>query len=146
MSGTVIFLQNQDVWLEMIEFNTLSGEVKVIKRSDELKISGHYGKINNEIVMLYKKDNSLYLNLKNKEIPLNDKNVSFSFERIGKNNKFSINSGSDILYSEIYPSCIYDPVNIADFDFNEDREEDQDFFLFVYNVMQDKERQKRLYT
>lgn len=146
MSECIVFLKNQDVWLEVMEFNIITGDRNILKHTDEYKISGHFGKVNDEIVMFYKKDNSLYLNLKNKDISLYDKNVRLSFERIGKNNKFTINRGNDVLYSVIYPSCLYDPVNIVDFDFNDDREEDQDFFLFVYNVMQDKDWQRRIYS
>jgi len=146
MYEKLIFLQNNDVWLEMMQLNTITGNKKVIKRSDSLKISGHYRKTNNDIVMLYRKDKYLYLNVKNKEILLEDKDIKLSFDKIGKNNEFIIYRGNDILYSSIYPSCCYDPVNMADFDFNADKEEDQDLFMFVYNVMQDKEWQKRIYT
>lgn len=145
MSENIIFLQNNDIWLEVMQLNTITGDAKILKRTDEYKISGHFGEVNNKIVMFYRKDKNLYLNLENREISLCDSTINLSFERIDKNNKFSINRGNDILYSVIYPSCIYDPLNIADFDFNSDREEDQDFFLFVYNVMQNKEWQSRIY-
>lgn len=146
MCENTIFLQNQDIWLEMMQFNIITGEKKIIPHINGQEIRGHYGKVNNCTVMFYKIDNVIYLDFKNKVIPMCAIDVKLIFERIGKNNKFILIKGNDILITEVYPSCAYDSVNRADFDFNDDKEEDQDFFLFVYNVMENIERQKLIYT
>jgi len=145
MSESIIYLQNRDIWLEMMQLNIITGETKIIVRSDEYEIGGYFGKVNNENVLFYRKDDGLFIKVNNQEIALYDENIKLSFERIGENIRFIIYQGNEVLYQVIYPSCIYDPINMIDPDFNSYREEDQDFFLFVYNVMQDKEWQNRIY-
>ena len=144
MIKSSIFLHNRDLYHEMIQYDIGNGNKTILTYNDETKISGLYSRIDGELMMLYKKNNCLYLNVKNTEVSLLDNNLTVTLNRIGKNNEVSINLNKNKLFYLFYQSCIYDPVNSADPDFNSFKEDDQDFFLFLYNILQSKERQKVL--
>ena len=132
--------------MEVMWLNTITNDIKILKRYDGIRISGHYATINGTLVMFYRKNKSLYINVENNEICLDDDNNSLSYERKGGNILFSICRGRNIIYSVFYPSFRNDPINKEDFDFNSDKEEDYDFFLFVYNVVNSFERKNLVYT
>ena len=142
MNDNPIFLRNNNLYREMMQYNPENGNIEIIQQRDDTRISGFYSIINKEMFMLYKKGNNLLLRVNDEIIPLSDSSLRISFERIEKNNRVIIQHGSQEIFSSIYPSCIYDPVNMADIDFNCDREEDQDFLLFIKNMINSKERQE----
>ena len=146
MSEDLIILQNNDTWMEVMQLNTRTQDTKVLKRNDGIKTSGHYTKINGDAVMFYRKGKSLYFNVKNNEICLDDNNISLSYKRRGDDIIFSIYRGNNAMYSISYSSFRNDPINKEDFDFNSDKEEDYDIFLFVYNVVNNPERRNMIYT
>lgn len=146
MSKDLIFLQNNDAWMEVMQLNTKTKDTKVLKRYDGIKTSGHYAIINGDAVMFYLKDKSLYINVKNNEICLDDNNIGLSYERRGEEITFSIYRSNNAVYSISYPSFRNHPINMEDFDFNSDKEEDYDIFLFVYNVVHNPERRNVIYT
>ena len=145
MDAQYILIQSYELWNEMIKYFPEKGiNIPIVRQKDETKISGYYSRINGDIIMLYKKRNSLYVKVKNSDISLSNEFLTVSFTRVRKNNEIVIRVDQDILFSLSYLSCIYDPVNIADQDFNNYKEEDQDFLLFLYNIIKDRERQKVL--
>jgi len=145
MNEELLFLQNNEVWMEVMQLNTASKDTIIFKRQDGIKISGHYAKINGNTLMFYRKDKSLYIYIGNKEICL-DENVNLLYERMGANITFSIYRDNDALFSITYPSFRNDPINMEDFDFNSEKEEDYDIFLFIYNVFNNPERKCIIYT
>jgi len=145
LDAQYILIQSYELWNEMIKYFPEKGiNIPIVRQKDETKISGYYSRINGDIIMLYKKRNSLYVKVKNSDISLSNEFLTVSFTRVRKNNEIVIRVDQDILFSLSYLSCIYDPVNIADQDFNNYKEEDQDFLLFLYNIIKDRERQKVL--
>ena len=74
MSENCIILQNNDIWMEVMWLNTITNDIKILKRYDGIRISGHYATINGTLVMFYRKNKSLYINVENNEICLDDDN------------------------------------------------------------------------
>jgi len=96
--------------------------------------------------MFYKKQGAFYFQVEGKEIPLEANDCIIQFQRIGRFNLFQILMSEEIVFSHKYESLRYDELNKIDPDFNEDREEDQDFYLFIFNVMKDGGRRNRIYS
>jgi hypothetical protein len=142
MNDKPIFLRNNNLYHEMMQYSPGNGNMKIIKHRDDIKISGFYSIVSEEMFMLYKANNNLFLRVNDAIVPLSDKSLSISFERVDKNNRVIIKLGSQVIYFSLYLSCIYDPVNMADIDFNCDKEEDLDFLLFLNNIIHSKERQE----
>ncbi|SFT04883.1 hypothetical protein [Marininema halotolerans] len=146
MNEDLIVLQNRDLWLEMMLLNTKTFETEIIKRRDNVKIRGHNAILKGNLLMLYRKRGRLYLNVNDKELCLED-NVNLLYMRRQDGDiQVSIQKDGETVFLIRYPSFRNDPVNQADFDFNSDKEEHYDFFLFVYNVMNDPERKGFIYT
>jgi hypothetical protein len=154
MVNDVIILQNSDLWKELMEYNLITGEKKIVLRSDSnFSIQGHFIrrktgilKHKDNYLMFYKKSNKLYFQIDGKQYCLQDNDCTLSIENKGKYNVFYIKISGKTVFSQEYLSPRYYPINLADFEFNEDREEEQDFYLFINNVMKDKERQERIYS
>jgi hypothetical protein len=148
MSDQTIILQKSDRWRECMQFDLVTREKKTISHFDIInpKIRGHYATKGNDLLMIYRKNDLLYFSLNDQETCLDDPNVTVSLERIDRNNTFTMKNKEQVIYRLIYPSYRFDPVNMADFEFDDWREEDQDFCLFLYNLMDDPYRKKRIYT
>lgn len=144
MNDNFLILQNSNLFMERMRFNHATGEMQFFERPPDYIFDGHYAKVNGEIAMLYRKGEKLYINTLRQEFCLDD--LRMTYERIetqaGEQILFVIYKGDKKVYSVTYPSFRNDPVNKADIDFNDDREEDQDFCLFLYNVANNAERQR----
>jgi hypothetical protein len=147
MESDFVILQNYEIWKEVMELDLSTLNYKMLERKDDrIKIRGHYKTLNNNLVMFYRKHGLLYFKVNDKEINLECEDIKIQFLRKGGNNKFIIKHNEKVIYHIRYPSYRFDRLNMVDPDFNADREEDQDFFLFVYNVIKDHARRKRIYT
>jgi hypothetical protein len=147
MENNIIVLQNNEKWKEIMELDLSNLSNKLLERKDnKLQIRGHYIKIHNDLIMFYRKNELLYFNINNTEICLENVNLNLSFSREGRNNIFSIYNKDEIIYSISYQSYRFDRLNMLDPDFNEDQEENQDFFLFIHNVIKNPAWRKRIYT
>lgn len=146
--NSLIYLSNINNYREIMIYNISTNEKQVVQGNVDLfEISGKYivdGTDN--YVMLYKKNSTLRFQTKNQEYPLQEENCKVHFKRDGENNVFWIEILDSIVFSITYRSLSFDPVNMADINFNDDMEELQDIYLFTYNLMQDREWQKRIYT
>jgi len=146
MEETII-LQNKRAWIELMSYNYVTGEWQEIRRdNDAVFVQGFYEKVNGGTVMVYKKRERLYFRFNEKEICLEDGDCQVTFERLDRSNFFSIEESGEEFFSVTYPSWKFDPINMIDPNFNDSMEEIQDIYLFIYNLMQDKERQKRVFT
>jgi hypothetical protein len=141
-----IILQNNEKWKECIQLDPVTREKTIITRinEDDPKITGHYIRRDAGLLMIYRENGILTFSVNNREISLDDPNVSVSFIRAGHNNIFSIKHREQVFYQITYPSTLYDPLNRYDFSCYE--EEDRDFLLFVFNVMNDSRRKKSIYS
>lgn len=148
MGGEIIILQSKDLYMEMPRFHLATGDLEVFNRDPNVKNCGRYGTVNGERVMLYRRGEKLYINVNHQEICLhNDLNMIYErvLEPTGERILFNIYKAGENVYSVTDPSFRNDPINKADFDFDEDKEEDQDFCLFMYNIANSPERQRLLY-
>lgn len=142
-----ILLSNREQWKELMLYNLITSKKELISRtSDNIRIQGHYVRKDGDFVMFYKKSNKLHFQVEGKEYYLESDDCKVTFERMGRLNRFCIEISNNTVFSHTYRSWRYDPLNMVDIDFNEDMEENQDFYLFVYNVMQDKDWRKRIYS
>ncbi|KRF27660.1 hypothetical protein [Paenibacillus sp. Soil787] len=142
-----LLLENGQVWKEMMMFDPDTGEKNIIARPEpNVKIQGHYEQTNGYLILLYKKDNKLYFQADDEKICLSDTNCKITLVREDHHNHFSILQNENIVFTVTYTSWQYDELNLVDPSFNDDMEESQDIYLFMYNLMQDKERQQRIYS
>ena len=142
-----LILQNNDKWKEILAFNPSIGSKRKLVRNDNIvKVNGVYIIDNRGFVMFYRQKGKLFLNSCGKEYCLDDYNCNVYHERKGIVNEFRIEISGIPVFSQNYQSWRYDPLNQFDLDFNEDMEENQDFYLFVYNVMKNNERRQRIYN
>ncbi|WP_135552687.1 hypothetical protein [Paenibacillus cymbidii] len=141
-----IILQNNRHWIELMRYNYITDERQLILRGDSaINVKGIYEKVKDGTVMLYKKRGRLHFQFNEKEICLED-DGRVTFERLDRNNYFSIEKSGEVFFSITYPSWRFDPLNLVDPNFSDSMEEDQDIYLFIFNLMQNKERQKRVFT
>lgn len=146
-STSFIFLQNNDRWNQLLKFDIVSGSLSEVPRPIRgVRISGHYKKWLNSYVMFYRKQSALYFQVEGKKILLENSDCIMQFKREGHFNLFQIIAGEKTIFEHQYESLLYDSISEIDPDFNDEKEEDQDFYLFVFNVMNDNERRNRIYT
>lgn len=145
MKNTLI-LSNNKIWKEMMLFDPLTENKTIIQRTENrCETNGSFEYINKRLVMLYRYKEKLYLALGELTLCLTGGKYRANFLRKDQDIYFSVVQSNDILFEEKYRSFRYDPLNLIDPSFNDYEEENQDFYLFVYNVMQDEDRQAGLY-
>ncbi|WP_127589330.1 hypothetical protein [Paenibacillus koleovorans] len=141
-----LILENRNTWKELLLFNIVSGEKKVLARTEESKkIQGHYEYYDGNLIMLFRIDNNIYLDINGERVCLNDDGSKINFSRMDRDNYFSVEKDNKKIFEITYPSWEYDALNMVDPSFNEQMEECQDIFLFIHNVAQDRTRLQRLY-
>lgn len=144
-----LLLMNYDLYKEMMLFDPQSGHYDVVERNDSLTqmpLHGSFIEVDGWVTMFYKHKDRLYFVGKGQTYDLHDPKCTVTFERIDTHNRFQVHVSGQDVYSHFYRSYQYDPLNMADITFDEDEEENQDFFLFVSQVMQDPARQQRIYS
>jgi hypothetical protein len=141
--NNVILLKNYEAWYQILELDLVTGKKQVFERQADVKIRGAYVERDQTLLLFYKKDGKLHFACGGRGVCLED--CEITFERLGKDNRFRISLHGESFFEHTYPSWREDPLNKVDIDFNEDMEENQDFFLFIHNVMQDSEWAARIY-
>jgi hypothetical protein len=150
MESNIIELANNNLYAEIMELDLATMQKRILDRKDsKQKISGHYVRKGDDLILLYRnnwKDGVLYFNVNDREISLDDPDVSVSFIRRDTNNIFTVINKDEVFYQITYPSYRFDPVNMADFEFDDWHELYQDFFLFLYYLMQQPDKKNTIYT
>jgi hypothetical protein len=148
MSDQTIILRHHSIWEECLQLDLITGEKKELVRvnQDDFPYQGDYEIKGDDLIMLYRKVGSLYFSVNDKETCLDDPNVTVSFVREDPNNTFTLKNKEKIVYQITYPSYRFDPVNMADFEFDDFMEEDQDIFLFIYRLLNHPRRRRVMYT
>ncbi|MBD1373665.1 hypothetical protein IC620_15060 [Hazenella sp. IB182357] len=148
MNNQVLILKYNRNYKGYMCFNNQTQETKVFEQEGEIKSDGTYGYIagvsflifgKKERILFYRIGNCLYINVRNKEFFLNDE-IQLVFKRKLMLVTFKVFYKSKKVFSITYLSYQFFLLNLMDIDFTEDREEDQDICLFIYNVTNDPER------
>lgn len=149
-SSSVIFLQSQDRFEDIMVMDWRTGEERFVKRSEVLGalesqgVSGSFGRIGGHCLMLYRLGGVLCFGLDDQRVRIDDE-MSVSLSRVGDKNVFLIEKGGEVvvefeygvedLYKRPIPGDTTAHVG----------EEDFDFCLFVNNVLNDRQRREFIY-
>ncbi|MBS7531585.1 hypothetical protein IC619_013945 [Hazenella sp. IB182353] len=153
MNDQNLTLLNNAIFKEIMYFNIHTLEMQIFEREEKVKCDGIYDYIKrrrflffskSEMMMFYRRGDHLYIKVKEQEVCLND-DIQISYKRRFTMIIFKIYRAGKKVYSVMYRSFRFDRLNLIDPDFTEDREEDQDLCLFIYNVCNDPRKMKLLY-
>ncbi|MBD1373682.1 hypothetical protein IC620_15150 [Hazenella sp. IB182357] len=151
MKERILILRNNATHVEKMYFNPRTQEIEVFEMDEDIETNGKYDYIKGfrflffpkkDRMMLYARGEHLYVHVNNQELCLND-DLLLSYKRRCMMITFSIYHKQKKVYSITYRSFRYDFLNMIDPDFTDDREEDQDICLFIYNMFKDPEWMRR---
>lgn len=147
----MIYLQSKEEFDKIAKLNVETGEATYESKSnltgdEKLLFSGTFAEVDSETVFFFRYDDKLLLKIKGESFLLHD-NTTTNWE-IRKDNAihavFSIMEREKVIYEKKYRPFTSDMVIKNDLTAFVD-EEDYDFFVFINNVLNSKERRRDIY-
>lgn len=149
----MILLESFNNKFKMAEMDVNSGNMKYYCKlfykllkifKSRPSFSGHYSKINGKIIVFYRIKEKLFLRVDKVLFELDDA-IEVRWKRLNDFNCFSLLRNGRQLLELIYKRPKINPSLEIDTVSSFVEEEDFDFCLFIYNVMNNSERKKRIY-
>jgi hypothetical protein len=144
----MILLQSNDSFDELGKLNLDTGEISFLSKSQNPQasctlIQGHYAKVGDSLVCLYRFDDVLYLRIGELQFEITDRVLCYLSRELNNRSFKLISDGKElvnVVYTPVKPEI---PLNRDPTPFIE--EEDFDFMLFIHNVINNFDRRHRIY-
>jgi hypothetical protein len=139
-----MLIQSFDRHSEVAEFDPMSESIQTMARSSTLPtgLAGHYAHLDDALIVLYRDGHNLWLKFGDTRVPLHPSSRA-EYYRAGARRSLRVQSDSKDLQFTYHLKELDPPLSI---DFTPGvEEEDFDFGLFISNVVNNPERQERLY-
>lgn len=147
----MIYLQSKELFNQFAKLNIETGEAHYENKSnliegEKILFSGTFSEVDNEAVFFFRHDGQLFLKIKDKTFLIHDYTTS-NWEIMKSNTIyaiFSISEGGKVIYKKKYRPFTSKKVIKDDLTAFVD-EEDYDFFVFINNVLNSRERRTDIY-
>jgi len=137
-----MFLINKDIYDKVLMLDLSNKSIKEISRkklNSDIVESGFYSHLSNKTIGLYRNNNSIYF-FENKFTIQITSDITAEFEAFRRRRILKILSNNEIVYRIKYK--VKNSIEDEDFTPFID-EEDFDFGLFIYNIINSTDRQKK---
>lgn len=141
---SVLLLESKDNVGEFLRLDTETGDQRFIKKDDGgLEVDGVFAEVEETLLMFYREGGDLFFQVEHERIDLNDA-VESILDRTSTDTLFVLLQGEHVLLRFNYDHNALDGL-IAEDDTAFIDAEDFDFCLFVYNVINDPSRRRRIF-
>jgi hypothetical protein len=140
----MLLLKSNEKYDELLKLDPESGAVEVASRKTSPRITsiqGHFARQNDDFVCLYRWQDKLAFRVANRAYEIPD-NAIAELRDQRERRTLRILAGGQELCQWTYSKPQRDIIDAL----RDIEEEESDFGLFVHNVINDKERQRRMYT
>ena len=147
----MIYLQSKKIFNQFAKLNIETGEAQYDNKNnliegEKISFSGTFSEVDTDTVFFFRHEGQLFLKIKDKTFLIHDHTTS-NWE-IMKSNAiyavFSISEDGKVIYEKKYRPFASKEVIEDDLTAFVD-EEDYDFFVFINNVLNSRERRKDIY-
>lgn len=137
----IIYLRRFTRWSQVLAFDISKQQVEVLSnkfKTSDIKTSGFYDEVNNIILSLFSLNQSIYLSISNKLFKIdNDYTIQYSSDK--KKGNLLIKNNNITILNIFYP---VDEFNLASSLYYSPEQEDENFGLWLSNVLNDDSRKQ----